>query len=258
MCDDPGVRLAFELHDERPLLLLLHPFPFDRRVWGPQVEALSQEYPVLTVDLPGFGGSPAAATASLDLWADQVDELLKDVVGDVPVVVGGLSMGGYVALRLAARHPGRLEGLILADTRAAADPPEGRQARDQAAALVRSEGVGAIAGGLVEKLFSPNADPGLVQRAREIMLEQDPEAVAAALEAMRDRPDSIGLLPSLQVPTLVLVGAEDVLTPPAEAEAMYRQIPRAWLVRLPGAGHLANLEAAEEFNAAVRGFLAAL
>ena len=258
MCDDPAVRLAFELHDERPVLLLLHPFPFDRRVWGPQVEALAQDFEVLTVDLPGFGASPPARTASLDLWADEVDELVEAIVGNRPVAVAGLSMGGYVALRLAERHPERLEGLILADTRAAADPPENRAARSEAAALVRSEGVAAIADGLLPKLFSANAEPGLIRRAREIMLEQEPEAVATALEAMRDRPDSTGLLPNIQVPTLVIVGAEDILTPPSEAEVMFHHIPRSWLVRIPEAGHLASLEAAEEFNAAVRGFLASL
>ncbi len=258
MSDHETIQLACELDDLRPVLLLLHPFPFDRRVWAPQVEELAQDVPVLTVDLPGFGESPPASTASLDAWADQLDELVEMQIGGRPVVVAGLSMGGYVALRLAERHPERLEGLILADTRAQADTPEGRTAREQAAAQVRSEGVGAIAEGLLEKLLSANAEPGLVQRAREIMLEQSPEAVSTALLAMRDRPDSTDLLGKIAVPTLVMVGAEDVLTPPSDAEKMYCSIPRAWLVRIPGAGHLSNLEAPEEFNAAVRGFLASL
>jgi len=258
MCDATNTPLAFELNDLRPVLVLLHPFPFDRRIWAPQVEELSRELPVLALDLPGFGDSPPAAGAGLDDWADMIDALLEEVVGSVPVVVAGLSMGGYVALRLAARHPERLEGLILADTRAQADPPEGRAARDGAAASVRSAGVQAIAAGLLEKLFSPNADPGLVQRAREIMLEQPQEAVATALEAMRDRPDSMAILPDIEAPTLVMVGAEDVLTPPSDAEEMFRRLPRAWLVRIAGAGHLSSFEAPEELNAAVRGFLAAL
>ncbi len=258
MCHDETIHLAYDLDDQRPALLLLHPFPFDRRVWAPQVEELAAEYPVLAVDLPGFGDSPPADDANLDAWADRVDELLEATVGSRPVVVAGLSMGGYVALRLAARHPERLEALILADTRAHADTPESRAARDEAAAMVRTQGVGAIAEGLLEKLFSPDAEPGLVQEAREIMLEQSPEAVATALAAMRDRPDSTEVLDGISVPTLVVAGAEDVPTPPADAEAMYRRIPRAWLVRIPCAGHLSNLEAPEEFNAAVRGFLASL
>ncbi|NOZ93321.1 MAG: alpha/beta fold hydrolase [Acidobacteria bacterium] len=258
MCHADALQLAYDLNDLRPALLLLHPFPFDRRIWAPQVEELSAEYPVLAVDLPGFGDSPPARSASLDAWADRVDQLLEATVGGRPVVVAGLSMGGYVALRLAARHPERLEGMILADTRAHADTPEARAGREQAAALVRSQGVGAIAEGLLEKLFSPRAEPGLVQRAREVMLEQSPEAVATALTAMRDRPDSTAILGQIAVPTLVIVGAEDALTPPSDAEAMYQRIPRAWLVRIPGAGHLSNLEAPEELNAAVRGFLAAL
>jgi len=258
VCEATPLRIAWELDDQRPLLLLLHPFPFDRRIWAPQVEELAQDVPVLTVDLPGFGQSPPASSTSLDSWADHVDELVEEQAGGRPVVVAGLSMGGYVALRLAERHPERLEALILADTRSEADTQEARATRERAAALVRSEGVGAVVDDLLQKLLSPKAEPELVRHARNIMLAQTPDAVATALLAMRDRPDSTHLLADIRVPTLVIVGSEDVLTPPADAESMYRRIPSAWLVRIPGAGHLSSLEAPEEFNAALRGFLASL
>ena len=256
MCETTA-ELAFEIHDSRPVLVLLHPFPFDRRIWTAQAGELGETATVIAVDLPGFGDSPPAAP-DLDGWADRVEGLLGELVGELPVVALGLSMGGYVALRLAARHPGRVEALVLADTRAGADPPEGRAARDEAIAAVRREGVEAIAGGLLGKLLSPDADPSVVERVRGLMLEQDPEAVVAALAAMRDRPDSTPVLEEFHGPALVMVGTRDVLTPPTEAEAMAARLESSWLVRIPGAGHLANVEAPEEFNAAVAAFLRTL
>ena len=257
MDDSKAWPLAFDLFDSRPTLVLLHAFPLDRRMWHPQADALAECARVMVPDLPGFGESDAAPP-SLDAWADEIDELLDDLAGGEPVVVAGLSMGGYVALRLAARHPERLEALILAYTRAGADSEEGRAARDQAIFKVRRHGVATLAEDLLGKLFSPQAPPDAVAFAREIILEQSPEAVAAALAAMRDRPDSGPVLPGIDVPTLVIVGADDVLTPPPEAEAMARAIPNSWLVRIPRAGHLANLEAPEQVTAAIRGFLGAL
>ncbi len=253
MCE-PASSIAFEIHDSRPVVLLLHPFPFDRRIWAPQAEVLGDVATVIAVDLPGFGESPPAG-ASLDLWADRVDGLLDELIGEHPVVALGLSMGGYVALRLTARHPGRVEALVLADTRAGADTPEGRAARDQAISAVRDGGTEAIVPGLLEKLVSPDTDPSVVDQVRGLMLKQDPGAVADALLAMRDRPDSTPVLESFEGPALVIVGTRDVLTPPVEAEAMAAGIASSWLVRIPGVGHLSNVEAPEEFNAAVAAFL---
>jgi len=256
MCE-PTSAIAFEIHDSRPILVLLHPFPFDRRIWWAQAEALGEVATVIAVDLPGFGGS-APAGADLDLWADRIDGLLEELVGELPVVPLGLSMGGYVALRLAARHPGRVEGLILADTRATADTSEGRAARDQAVAAVNRGGVSAIADTLLDRLLSQNADPETAGRIRDLMLEQDPGAVANALLAMRDRADSTAVLESFRGPALVIVGGADVLTPPADAGEMAARLEASWLVRIPGAGHLSNVEAPEEFNAAVAAFLGTL
>jgi 3-oxoadipate enol-lactonase len=251
--------LAFEQHDRRPVLALLHAFPLDRRMWRRQCIELDGLARVIAFDLPGFGESPAGPNpASLDAWADIVEDVLDALVGDEPVVVAGLSMGGYVALRIADRRPGRLAGLVLADTRAAADTAEARAARDQAIFSVRRRGVEALGHDLLPKLLSCEARPEIIERARSMMLDQRPEAVAAALTVMRDRPDSRPVLPRLNVPVLVMVGEEDTLTPPDEAEAMARAIPGAWLIRIPGAGHLANLEAPEAFNRALAGFLTGL
>jgi len=214
---------------------------------------------VIAFDLPGFGESaPGPTQASLDVWADIVESMLATLIGDEPAVVAGLSMGGYLALRLADRRPGRLAGLVLADTRADADTGAARAGRDQAISTVRSRGVAPLVEALLPRLFSPQAQPEIVEQARDVMLEQRSDAVVAALTAMRDRPDSSAVLPRLRVPALVLVGERDTLTPPEEAESMTRAISDAWMVRIPGAGHLANLEAPEAFNRALTGFLSGL
>ncbi|NOZ77606.1 MAG: alpha/beta fold hydrolase [Acidobacteria bacterium] len=256
---DAAPPLAWDLFDERPILVFLHAFPFDRRMWRRQVEDLSESARVLILDFPGFGESAeATAPPSLDAWADLVETTLDRLLGDEPAVICGLSMGGYVALRLAARHPGRLEALILADTRAGADSPEGVDARNLAIAEIRFNGLAPLADQLLPRLFSPDADPEAVDFARELMLAQDPAAVIAALAAMRDRPDSTPVLEDLHVPALVIVGANDELTPPAEAEAMARQLEDAWLIKIPATGHLSNLEAPVPFNMAIKGFLETL
>jgi pimeloyl-ACP methyl ester carboxylesterase len=228
-------------------------------MWRGQGDDLAETARILTVDLPGFGSSAGLdADASLDSWADGVEELIDHLFGTERATVGGLSMGGYVALRFAERHPDRLKGLILADTRAAPDSEETRAARTQTIFKVRRHGMAPLAEDLLPRLLSPRADEAVQQFAREMILAQRPEATAVALAAMRDRPDSSPVLEKIQVPTLVIVGSEDSLTPPEEAEALARSIPDAWLVRIPGAGHLSNLEAPIEFNHAVGGFMLGL
>ncbi len=251
--------LAWDLFDERPILVLIHAFPFDRRMWRRQAEELSESMRILTLDLPGFGeSSDVTAQSSLDAWADLVETALGRLIGDEPAVLCGLSMGGYVALRLAARHPERLEALILADTRAGSDSPEGTEARNRAITEVRFNGVAPLAEQLLPVLLSPDADPEAVAFARELILDQEPAAVINALEAMRDRPDSTPVLEEIHVPALVIVGGDDELTPPAEAEAMARRLADAWLVKIPGTGHLSNIEAPVPFNMAIKGFLETL
>lgn len=255
--EEPTAPIALEVWDSRPVLVLIHAFPLDRRMWLTQAHELSELATVVLVDLPGFGESPLAE-ASLDAWADHLEATLDGMLGQSPVVVGGLSMGGYVALRMAERHPHRLDALILADTRAGADSNDGRAARDAAIQAVETHGVAAVVDGLLPKLFSSGVDPEVRASAKELMLAQAPEAVQNALAAMRDRPDSTPLLSRIEVPTLVLVGADDELTPPNEAEMMARALPSSWLVKIPNAGHLANLEAPAAFSAAVAGFLTGL
>jgi pimeloyl-ACP methyl ester carboxylesterase len=251
--------LAFDIFDSRPLLVLVHAFPLDRRMWEPQSQELSEAARVVTVDLPGFGESPPLiGPPRLDAWVDRLERFTARVAGSEPVVVCGLSMGGYVAQRLAARHPNRLRALVLADTRASADDAAARAGRDQSIALVRSRGVAALVDTLLPRLFGPNASPELVAHARQLMDGQSPQGVIDALVAMRDRLDSSARLATVDVPALVVVGEADELTPVSAAEAMAEALPNGHLEVIPGAGHLSNLEAPAAFNRVLGSFLAGL
>lgn len=244
---------------EGPPVVLLHAFPFDRAMWAPQLGPLSAAgFRVIAPDLPEFGETtPGSEVFTIERGADVVADLLEGL-GVGRAVVGGLSMGGYVALAFARRHPGRLAGLILADTKAAADDADARANRDRLIADVKGAGPTAVVEALFPKLFAPatrDRDPGVLEKAREIVLRQRPAGVIAGLYALRDRPDATAGLAAVAVPTLVLVGEHDAVTPPLAAAAIAGSVPGAELVHIPDAGHLSNLENPDAFNAAVIAFL---
>ncbi len=256
---DNRVSLSYGDAGTGPAVLLVHAFPLCREMWAQQVAALSDKYRVLTPDVLGFGGSPVPAGGwSLDAMADALAEFLTGIGVSGPVVFGGLSMGGYIALAFARRHPGRLRGLILADTRAEADTPEARANRDKTIAFARANTAEAVVEQMLPKLLAERTRSGRPEVAAEVRRmgsAQTVDGVAAALAAMRDRPDATPGLRDIRVPTLVLVGSEDVATPPDAARTLAGGIPGAKLEQLPGVGHLSNLEAPEAFTAAVRHFL---
>ncbi len=233
-------------------MVLLHAFPLDGRMWEPQRCDLAARARVLVPDLPGFGASAGhPARPDLDAWADALERLLARRFGQRPAIVCGLSMGGYVALRLADRHPARLAGLVLADTRARADDEAGRRARDEAIDRVSTDGVAALVDTLIPRLLAEASPDALRRHVRELALQQSREAVIAALRAMRDRPDSTPVLEALHVPTLVVVGEHDALTPPHEAAAMVARVPHGTLEVVEAAGHLSSLERPDLFTTAV-------
>ena len=245
-------------------LLLLHAFPLSARMWQAQLDELpgpdGSGARVLAVDLRGFGGTALGPDQpSLDLLADDL-ALLLDRAGVDRAVVGGLSLGGYTAMAFARRHPRRLAGLLLADTKATADTEQQRGNRERIARAVLARGSVRLL--VDEQLPSPllgattaARDPRLVERVRELIEEATPPAVAWMQRAMAARGDSLELLAGLHVPALVMVGEEDLITPVAEAEAMAAALPDAELTVLPGAGHLSAMETPDAFNAAVRGLL---
>jgi len=251
---------ALHVHDtgDGEPLLFLHAFPLDASMWDHQVAALSGRFRCLRPDVYGFGASPPppAGMSADDLAAAVVEALDARGIGAVTLV--GLSMGGYVAFALLRRFADRVSRLVLCDTRAGADSEQARADRLRMAEQVRAEGsVESIVEPMTARLLAPESaiefhisDPvrGRIRRAT-------PAGVAAAQEAMAQRPDSTALLASIRVPTLVLVGSQDTVTPPAEAEAMAAAIPGAELHVIEGAGHLSNLERSDAFNAALRAFL---
>ncbi len=241
-------------------VLLVHGFPLGAWMWERQIEALAPRRRVLAPDLRGFGGSPLGAPPPRTIEDHAADlASLLDARGIGRVAVVGFSMGGYVALALAERRPDLLGALVLADTRAGADSEEAKRNRSAMAERARREGSAPIAAVMAERLFAPATrarDPALVERARARMAENPPEGIALACEAMRDRPDRRALLARIRAPALAIVGSEDALTPPAEAEAMRAAIPGARLAVIEGAGHASNLERPDEFNRALLEFLA--
>jgi len=241
-------------------LVLLHAFPLHGGMWEPQAAALEGSRRVILPDYPGFGraaGEPVPRGADVGYYAEVLRELL-DRLELERVVLGGISMGGYVAFAALRGFPERVSALLLADTNPAPDTDEARRGRDEMSALVAESGLGALPELLVERLLSEHTrreSPETVERVRRMMLESSPEGVVAALGALRDRPDSTPLLGEIQVPALVVGGEDDALSPPETMAAMAGKMPEARHVVLSGAGHLSNLESPEKFSAALSGFL---
>jgi len=225
-----------------PPVVLLHGYPLDGAMWSGVARILATQFRVLKPDLPGRGNTPAPAAGGMEGYADFVEAILAQL--PAPVGLAGFSMGGYVALALMKRQPEKLAALALVDTRAFADDEAGKAKRDEAIAKVRSEGVASVADAMVEKLLAAESlrRRDLVERLRRIMLRQTPETVEADLTAMKERPDSTASLGGISIPTLVVVGEQDALTPPRDSEAMASAIPGARLVSIPQAGHLTPME----------------
>jgi len=244
-----------------PAVLFVHGFPFRASMWEPQIPVvLKLGRRAVVPDLPGFGDSdvPADRSAySIDGYGDVVAALV-DHLGLGPVVLVGMSMGGYIALSVAERHPDVLAGMVLADTRADPDTPEGRQARSDQQATVDAAGeVAPLVDGLLGRVLAEGAPgrAGAAGRLEPMMRSTAPAGWVGALEAMKQRPDRTGVLSSISVPVLVVVGEHDAIVPVEVAEGVAKAIPGARLEVVPGAGHVANLENPEVFNRALAEFL---
>jgi pimeloyl-ACP methyl ester carboxylesterase len=238
--------------------LLIHAFPLHAEQWLPQLARPPRNWRLIAPDLRGFGpqGGPSSdEPMSMDSYADDLVELLAHL-NVRRAVVGGLSLGGYVALALVRKIADRVAGLVLADTRASADSAEGRANRDRTLEVLRRDGVAAVVDGMLPKLLgetSHREQPDLGDAVRHLASVNSSAGVAAAIRAMRDRPDSTTSLDQITCPTLVMCGAEDALTPLSDAESMRDRVPGARLVVIPRAGHLSNLEQPAAFNASLWG-----
>ncbi len=256
-----GVQIAYEDRGEGTPVLFVHGYPLSRAMWEAQAQALSPRFRVITVDLRGHGESDAPLWLyTMDRFAEDLKILLDHLSID-RVVMAGFSMGGYITFAFYRRYKEQVRAIILADTRPQADGAEGKKARFQAAQTARLKGAGAIAEAMIPKLMTPQSAqdrPDLVQKVRAMITATPVEGIAGDLMAMSERPDSTPLLERVDCPTLVVVGEQDVLTPPADAKLMADRIKKSQIEIIPEAGHLANMEQPDRFNRVVDQFLESL
>lgn len=242
-------------------LVLLHAFPLDHTMWRRQAP-LAEQFRLIVPDQRGFGGSAGGVPESIAQLADDAVAVLDALHVAGPAVVCGVSMGGYVAQHVAVRHPERVAALVLVDTKLEADTPEAREGRVDLAGKVGRLGPGILADAMIPRLLaaSPEARAGAGRDEAEAILRraimaQPVPTIQAALAALGDRPDMTEAMRHVRAPTLLVVGAEDAITPPACLEAAEAIIPDAKLLEVPLAGHLVPLEQPEVFNRAVLEFL---
>ena len=247
-----GARLAATAAGEGDAaVVLVHGYPFDRRMWEPQIRALSPRARVLAVDLRGFGESESGdLPASMGTFADDVIAWM-DGLDARRTLLAGLSMGGYVAFEIWRRAPSKIHALALLDTKPDADSPEARKGRVKQRETIGEAGMSAVVSGMLNAVLGATTRetrPEVVALVRRMILETPPRGAMDALDAMRARPDSTGDLAGIRVPVSVIVGAEDTITPPHLSEEMAARIPGARLLVLPKAGHVTALEAPELVN----------
>jgi 3-oxoadipate enol-lactonase len=260
--DVAGRRLAVHTAGSGIPLLLLHGFPLDHSMWRGQ-EPLAERVRLIAPDQRGFGDSTGAGPESIEQLADDAIALLDALHVTGRAVICGLSMGGYVAQHVAARHPDRVAALVLVDTKLEADTPEAREARADLAAKVGRIGQRIVADAMIPRLLAaiPSDAEGRARRAEiesllhRTILRQPVATIQAALAALAARPDMTDAMRRVTSPTLLVVGAEDVITPPSCLEAAEAIMPAARLLIVPGAGHMAPLEAPAIFNEALAAFL---
>lgn len=249
-----GVGIHFEVHGQGPPVLLVHGYPLSGRLWDEVVPPLSRDFRLIVPDLRGHGRSDATEAATMDDYAEDLRAVLAAADESRPVVLVGMSMGGYVSLAFCRRYREQVRGLALVDSRASADSVEAAEARHVTAERVLREGSAFVADEMVGKLFASGAPVDLRERWRARMAATPPRGVAAALRAMAGRPDSEPLLRELDIPLLVVVGAEDAITPVEGARAMAQTAAGALEV-VPGAGHMTPAEKPEIVAGALRRFL---
>lgn len=263
-------------------LLLVHGFPLSHAMWDAQVDAFAASHRVIAPDLRGFGESSPLDSAAMEpdaqqantahqpalpqpltmqRLADDLAALLAALEVDEPVVYCGLSMGGYLAWQFWRKHAARLRALILCDTRAAADTQEAKDGRRAMAQRVLREGSQIAADAMLPKLFAEttrNDRPQIVESVRQTILATSPRTIAAAQLGMAERPDMTRELPAVGVPTLLLCGQFDAISPPEEMRTIAEAMPRSQFCQIAGAGHMAPMEAPAAVNDAIREFLVAI
>ena len=255
-----GIGIEYQVEGPRTGLpvVFIHGFPFSKEMWRPQADALKNQCYVILYDVRGHGASDVGdGQYTVEYFVDDLIGLLDHLKISKAVVVG-LSMGGYIALRAIERNPERFRGLVLCDTRSEADSNEGKFKRSTQAKLVKSGKMKSFAESFVkgvffEKTFTTN--PQAVEMISHMIEKSSSAAVAGTLIALAARSDTTSSLYNIKVPTLILVGKHDAITPPSASSAMKEKIPGATMATISMAAHLSNLENAEEFNKHLIAFL---
>ncbi|HWP81497.1 MAG TPA: alpha/beta fold hydrolase [Bacteroidota bacterium] len=239
-------------------VVFVHGFPFSHLMWEPQMKALPNEIRAITYDVRGHGESDVGdGQYTMEFFVDDLMGLLDHLVLN-EVVICGLSMGGYIALRAMERHPERFKGLILCDTRSEADPNEGKIKRSASMKAVKTNGVKTFAEGFVKAVFAPQtfqSNPAAIETVKKMIEANSPLGICGTLLALAARTDTTASLSAIKVPTLILVGEHDTLTPVSASQAMHEKIAGSELVVIPNAAHMSNIENPEIFNAALLKFL---
>ncbi|MCA9213932.1 MAG: alpha/beta hydrolase [Planctomycetales bacterium] len=246
-----------------PTLLFVHGFPLDHTMWLSQIEHFASDYRVVAPDLPGFGNSGfdpqnAPTTYSMKSFADDLLRLLDALDIDEPVVFCGLSMGGYIGWQFVRHYNERVKAMILCDTKSAADTKEVARARHFMADGVIEAGTSLATKGMLDRMISPKTvqnSPDVAMTLQAMIDNAPPHGVAAAQRGMAERPDVANLLPHIDLPTLLICGEGDQISPPAEMQSIAAAIPNATFATIPNAGHMPPMEQPEEFNLAVAEFL---
>jgi 3-oxoadipate enol-lactonase len=255
-----NTHIAFETFGNPSHLpvVFIHGFPFSKEMWKPQVEALKEKYFVVTFDVRGHGQSEVGdGQYTLEQFVDDLIELL-DALQLQQVVLVGLSMGGYIALRAIERHPERIRALVLCDTKSEADTNENKIKRASQIKIIKAKGLKAFADGFLKAVFDEqtfSTNPDAIELIRNIINTNPSTGVCGTLIALAARTDTTESLSKIKVPTLILVGEHDALTPPSASQAMKENIPNSELHIIPNAAHMSNLENVSVFNQHLISFL---
>jgi pimeloyl-ACP methyl ester carboxylesterase len=258
-----NVDLAYIDRGDGPPVVFLHGFPLDHTMWSSQIAALESTFRVIAPDLRGFGQSPLGNAdpgqgISMEEYAEDVAQLLDALSIRQPIVLAGFSMGGYIAWQFVLKHADRVRALVQCDTKSTADTDDARETRLRMADNVAEWGSARIAEMTGPKLLASSSfemKRPVVQAVRDVIERTSPAAIAAAQRGMARRPDVTSLLPLIKVPTLVVVGAEDVISPPQEMQQIASAIPNAQFVEIPNAGHMTTMENPDAVNVSIKSFL---
>jgi pimeloyl-ACP methyl ester carboxylesterase len=250
--------IFYEVQGDGPPVVLLHPFPASHELWHPAIQSLTSRYRLILPDLRGHGVSEAGqGPATMEKHVGDLARMLDDAeVGRA--AFAGVSIGGYALFEFWRRYRGRVASLAFIDTKAQPDNDQARGNRLQSAADVLEKGVEQFVDGMVPKLFGETTQrtrPDLIDAARKLMLKMSPQDISLVQRGMAERPDSVPTLKTINVPTLVIVGDEDTLSTPADAELMRQNIPGAQMRVIPRAGHYAVWEQPEDMGRVLRQFL---